>query len=304
MNRKAFTLIELLVVIAIIAILAAILFPVFAQAKLAAKKTSALSNNKQLALSILMYDTDYDGMYPLGFQATEGTDHAWTGVDLWEQRVLPYVKSLGIFGVSVDSQAGQGASVGASWAGVGVSFAVNDYYGNWCCSPTWNSGFELRGPMGVGNEHPAGGEADAGNGWLMTEALTETQVTQPSASILMTEKRGDDTAAWNTAYNGNAMQFRGNFSAFMDDGIIGGPDIDGIGWGPQAIPNGQSTQYKTVGNGNPLQFEYGINGAVSASYMGQSTFTFVDGHAKSMVPSSTDPDPVKQPQNNLWDALR
>lgn len=58
--KKAFTLIELLVVIAIIAILAAILFPVFAQAKEAAKKTQCLSNTKQMAIGIYMYTTDYD----------------------------------------------------------------------------------------------------------------------------------------------------------------------------------------------------------------------------------------------------
>jgi prepilin-type N-terminal cleavage/methylation domain-containing protein/prepilin-type processing-associated H-X9-DG protein len=62
MKRSAFTLIELLVVIAIIAILAAILFPVFAQAKAAAKKASNTSNLKQIGLSILMYNGDYDDM--------------------------------------------------------------------------------------------------------------------------------------------------------------------------------------------------------------------------------------------------
>ena len=60
MNRKAFTLIELLVVIAIIAILAAILFPVFAQAKSAAKKTVAISNLKQSGLASMLYLGDYD----------------------------------------------------------------------------------------------------------------------------------------------------------------------------------------------------------------------------------------------------
>lgn len=64
MQRKAFTLIELLVVIAIIAILAAILFPVFTQAKEAAKKTRGLSNLKQNALSVLMYVSDEDGIFP------------------------------------------------------------------------------------------------------------------------------------------------------------------------------------------------------------------------------------------------
>ena len=61
---RAFTLIELLVVIAIIAILAAILFPVFAQARAAARQTSCLSNVKQTALGAMMYSQDYDEMYP------------------------------------------------------------------------------------------------------------------------------------------------------------------------------------------------------------------------------------------------
>ncbi|HEY0868732.1 MAG TPA: prepilin-type N-terminal cleavage/methylation domain-containing protein, partial [Fimbriimonas sp.] len=62
-RSKAFTLIELLVVIAIIAILAAILFPVFAQAKVAAKKTSVISNAKQMGLSQLMYGADSDDLF-------------------------------------------------------------------------------------------------------------------------------------------------------------------------------------------------------------------------------------------------
>src|SRR5687768_9671457 len=65
MIRRAFTLIELLVVIAIIAILAAILFPVFAQAKEAAKKTHCVSNTKQVALAALMYAGDYEDVLPL-----------------------------------------------------------------------------------------------------------------------------------------------------------------------------------------------------------------------------------------------
>jgi prepilin-type N-terminal cleavage/methylation domain-containing protein len=63
-RRAGFTLIELLVVIAIIAILAAILFPVFARAREAARKTSCLSNVKQLGLAAQMYKTDYDEAYP------------------------------------------------------------------------------------------------------------------------------------------------------------------------------------------------------------------------------------------------
>jgi len=89
--RRAFTLIELLVVIAIIAILAAILFPVFAQAKAAAKKSTCVSNTKQLGLGIIMYVGDYDDVY---MQRYFGTNTA--GVPHWADLVQPYVKNRNI----------------------------------------------------------------------------------------------------------------------------------------------------------------------------------------------------------------
>ena len=64
-SRRGFTLIELLVVIAIIAILAAILFPVFSRARAKARQAACLSNMKQIALASQMYATDYDEMVPL-----------------------------------------------------------------------------------------------------------------------------------------------------------------------------------------------------------------------------------------------
>lgn len=99
MNRKAFTLIELLVVIAIIAILAAILFPVFAQAKLAAKKTSSLSNTKQVTLAAIMYGGDSDDFLPL---SDSGPTNLLSGTaanhsNTWQGIVLPYIKSQGLF---------------------------------------------------------------------------------------------------------------------------------------------------------------------------------------------------------------
>lgn len=94
--KKGFTLIELLVVIAIIAILAAILFPVFAQAKLAAKQTVNLSNHKELGLAVIMYTNDYDDYFPLA-QRYEPTDTAFFGTEPWQVSVQPYIKNWGLF---------------------------------------------------------------------------------------------------------------------------------------------------------------------------------------------------------------
>jgi prepilin-type N-terminal cleavage/methylation domain-containing protein len=73
-RQRGFTLIELLVVIAIIAILAAILFPVFAQAKESAKKTQTLSNFKQTSTAFVIYSTDYDDLMPLGYSPDEANN--------------------------------------------------------------------------------------------------------------------------------------------------------------------------------------------------------------------------------------
>lgn len=116
--KRAFTLIELLVVIAIIAILAAILFPVFAQAKAAAKKTSALSNAKQIGLGIIMYTADYDDYYPRNDDCYAGSSlnpalnsnpfnptgagctypyYYRANAFSWQKWVMPYIKNVQLF---------------------------------------------------------------------------------------------------------------------------------------------------------------------------------------------------------------
>jgi prepilin-type N-terminal cleavage/methylation domain-containing protein/prepilin-type processing-associated H-X9-DG protein len=96
-KRRAFTLIELLVVIAIIAILAAILFPVFARAKEAAKKTSSLSNIKQIGTAAVMYGADYDDNIPLFLNSTYATmrgQNLPARGDSWVWEIQPYIKNL------------------------------------------------------------------------------------------------------------------------------------------------------------------------------------------------------------------
>src|SRR5256714_11050862 len=99
-RRIGFTLIELLVVIAIIAILAAILFPVFAQAREKARATSCLSNTKQLGLATYMYVQDYDETYALNLYLTNpATGEITTFIDAH----IPYIKNQQIYVCPSDS---------------------------------------------------------------------------------------------------------------------------------------------------------------------------------------------------------
>jgi len=102
---RAFTLIELLVVIAIIAILAAILFPVFAKVREKARQTSCLSNEKQLGLAFIQYNEDYDEHFPGGYSGNSNNCVVYTiplattaQNDLsWAFQIYPYVKSTGAY---------------------------------------------------------------------------------------------------------------------------------------------------------------------------------------------------------------
>lgn len=116
-KRTGFTLIELLVVIAIIAILAAILFPVFAQAREKARQISCLSNEKQLGLAFIQYVQDYNETFP--------TSAAWG--DGWAGEVYPYVKSTGVYKCPDDSSA---ANLNMPNGGFIVSYVANRYIVN------------------------------------------------------------------------------------------------------------------------------------------------------------------------------
>jgi len=124
MKKKGFTLIELLVVIAIIAILAAILFPVFARARENARRASCQSNLKQLALGIFQYTQDYDEKYPLRWANRDATTTSFTAPTTataatadqgWVTIVQPYLKSAQLFQCPSETVApGVDAAVGGA----------------------------------------------------------------------------------------------------------------------------------------------------------------------------------------------
>ncbi|MBA4293455.1 hypothetical protein C0431_10860 [bacterium] len=185
--KKAFTLIELLVVIAIIAILAAILFPVFAQAKLAAKKVSDLSNTKQIGIAMQIYISDFDDTYPPANY--RNNDSSAFGEVHWSWMVLPYVKNEQIFVSPADKIGGWAPSCwnGANNnRGFGVPGVQSDVTSAAACSIAgYNSGIFTT---------QVGRLSYTGNQLLMprkrqssdtSTTVTQTQVDDVSGTILL-----------------------------------------------------------------------------------------------------------------------
>ncbi|MBS1727513.1 MAG: prepilin-type N-terminal cleavage/methylation domain-containing protein [Armatimonadetes bacterium] len=280
MKRRGFTLIELLVVIAIIAILAAILFPVFAQAKAAAKKTSDLSNLKQQTLGVIMYESDVDDVVPFGLDAN------WQAA--WPLLVTPYIKSgamgaqdygksAGLFRSPFETNSAPAAGVDpVAWAlGTTISYGANGYF-------DCDNGCVLHGlftPMA--------------QGWILPDTKSATAVTKPAETIMLANK-----------YNGEAVAYgsMGVYSAFYGSVFIG-PE-NWFDWAaPGEIPNGNPNAgwiNGAVGAAYPL----GSRGAVGLTTANTSNFTFSDGHAKAMKPEATNPDPIGKPDLNMWNADR
>jgi len=148
-RAKGFTLIELLVVVAIIAILAAILFPVFARARENARRASCMSNMKQIGLGIMMYSQDFDEHLPSGFitfptdsytfpNGTTGTFAAWYDV------LYPYVKSMQVFNCPSWTDAAYTGNYRIRF----FPYSYNYMAPALSCSTTYNCGVSLGYPNG------------------------------------------------------------------------------------------------------------------------------------------------------------
>ncbi len=289
-TKRAFTLIELLVVIAIIAILAAILFPVFAQAKLAAKKTASLSNVKQITLSNLMYANDYDDYFVLATQnfyddgcgptVNSGTTACllppYTVTYNWDLLLQPYIKSLGLFvdpGTG-DPQGyfGSGANAIPAYQNVAAQYSYNYEFLSPILILGLNSGGWL--PTSFGIQFAGAGRS-------------QTQGVHPSTTVMITAAQGSPVVCAPGKTTGCTL---GTYSTQFAT-----PDGDfGIDPGNAAqlyyatdrltlvgTTSGQPHWVDTWVKNTPIG-ELTANVRCLSPYNGSPT-GFVDGHAKSLT---------------------
>jgi len=156
-TKSGFTLIELLVVIAIIAILAAILFPVFAKVREKARQTACLSNEKQLGMAYMEYVQDYDETFVF---STQFGDPA-AG---WTSRVYPYIKSTAVYTCPDDNVTRD------SWAPQKVSYAQNSNLSS--ATDFWNW-------------------TQTATGYTGTQTAIEASLNAPASTVLLYESLGD-----------------------------------------------------------------------------------------------------------------
>ncbi len=281
---RGFTLIELLVVIAIIAILAAILFPVFAQAREQARKTSCLSNLKQLNLGCQMYIQDYDEVIPLVCSSSYATSTA-TDAKTWQDLVQPYVKNYAV-GFCPDNAANGTLILGST--------ATHNYL-------DYSTNYGIMGTIQYGDQ-AAGKAVGTDSSWL-TRTSAWIQNFVPANVAYDGIAGGGDTLPWFSANPTNTpsaalaaasrpaeyvfVAEAGNFDQW--NGVLGTapygigycgtwetPALAPIDWGfvgPNPIHSGASTlnPCDTTNADGKRNFDKGI-----------ANVSFLDGHAKGM----------------------
>ncbi len=266
LQKRGFTLIELLVVIAIIAILAAILFPVFAQAREKARAISCLSNERQIGLGVLQYVQDYDEYFPMDQYNDQN------GLQVrWQQQVDPYIKNGDKFGFDNRAE-------GAGGVFHCPSFPTNqpaEYGVNLDMFP---DGFPYHQPASTIGVQPI------------------SALDAPTNTIMLYEKGqnlGNDSwlafPTWegywtNTVGNPPDSNYGTHYDILND-----GTPILPLG----GIPAHRDCDYQTNGQFNPNQWGWPVTYAECANFPcyrhnNTSNMLYFDGHVKAMVKGGLD----------------
>lgn len=250
-SPAGFTLIELLVVIAIIAILAAILFPVFAQAREKARQSACLNNAKQLGTAVMTYVQDYDECYPSNWFGS-GLDAPWqyrdpmsgtkTGRYRWSDAVYPYVKSEQVFNCPDAPRNNRFTfKYAANLTATVDDNTANNYEGAYCANVFYWDGDIGTPPTTNGTDPP----------------VKVATIEAPAETIWITEGDGSyQCAIDNVGYNDYAKR-----DPQLARGKIGRSSY------PDPPADGK---------------EQWLEGGVVPRHQGRATIVWADGHAKNM----------------------
>lgn len=276
-KQRAFTLIELLIVIAIIAILAAILFPVFSTAREKARMSTCMSNLKELSLGVLQYCGDYDERLPYAVMVDGGigtiagnTGYKW----YWQDAIYPYVKSSGVYSCP-DTSPGAGAGLGI-WpyhpvpggfpggrhTGGGPNGGYTGSTGSFISNSTYYGGAPGNSPIPL--------TPDLGGFPLPPVGVAS--IAAPSTTLLIMD--GACVGACGSGGNSNAMWITWQYGLA---GANNGPTLVTTN-DVTAIQGGSGT---TAGGGSA---NYPVAGSAVARHMGFIAAAFSDGHVKAMRP--------------------
>jgi prepilin-type N-terminal cleavage/methylation domain-containing protein len=275
--KRAFTLIELLVVIAIIAILAAILFPVFAQAKVAAKKTTSLSNLKQATTAQIMYAGDSEDIFPLVMAATHNAAivDGYASTDYtWQNLVQPYAKNWQLMvsplsryqrsdpKLSNDVFFNYGMSPNSAMAGI-ANFGDTYYSGP---PGVWGPTIKWNGVGGAYNDLEFwgfGGDPSDPSTMKGGNSLSQSNIARVAEQVLLADSTGPDM--WGTYSMGGDAAYQGNMFGYCWT------------WGGQLVGSSRAGAIARAGRTGGSD----DCGSMKA-FGGQITTAFADGHAQSL----------------------
>lgn len=254
-TRKGFTLIELLVVIAIIAILAAILFPVFAQVREKARSIACLSNEKQIGLAVIQYQQDYDEKNPGGL-------NGYGGGGGYAGQIYPFVKSVAAYQCPDDSgsdKTAAGLALNSNTSTISPVCLAAGYSGSVCCATVGDS-------------------------------LPIAQYTSPSKTVLIFEvtnsKYYDVSTEAQPAPVGTASYCGGSPAG---NGLGGAYNPNGYNGEPSAGTPGDGKLKYATGLLNGIVANAGSFVAVAGRHQGGANYVMADGHAKYIKPAFVSP---------------